>query len=111
MSEITIPGSVTDIEPLAFDGCENIEDVTFLTEKPFAIDLSCFSCQDNATLHVLKKQVPTFSELEGWEDFSKIVGVSDPDDDDIASKMDTNDDGDVNSADVVRIYNYIITGE
>ena len=27
------------------------------------------------------------------------------------AKMDTNDDGEVNSADVVRIYNYIITGE
>ena len=29
----------------------------------------------------------------------------------IETKMDTNDDGEVNSADVVRIYNYIINGE
>ena len=111
LTSLTIGNSVTSLGELAFYGCDDIKDVTFLTKKPFAISSDVFSCQDKATLHVQKDLIPTFSELEGWEDFSSIKDASDPDDEDPAKIMDTNRDGDVNSADVVRIYNYIITGE
>ena len=111
LTSLTIGNSVTSLGELAFYGCDDIKDVTFLTKKPFAISSDVFSCQDKATLHVQKDLIPTFGELEGWKDFSSIKDASDPDDEDPAKIMDTNRDGDVNSADVVRIYNYIITGE
>ena len=198
LTSVTIPNSVTSIEDRVFHNCENIKDVTFLTKNPFAISSDVFSCQNKATLHVLKDQVSTFSELYGWKNFYEIIeGIPDdindtcplsvsaskggsvsfldkkvsngsasftvesgtkvtlsivPDEgykfvslivngndvtEDVVdgtytikeineatsavatfedksirrAKMDTNDDGDVNSADVVRIYNYIITGE
>ena len=110
LTSITIPNSVTSIGYNAFYGCDNIEDILVLTKKPFAINSNVFSCQTYATLHVLEKFVPVFKDLNGWKDFYFIEGTS-SEILDKAAKMDTNDDGDVNSADVVRIYNYIITGE
>jgi len=101
---------VTSIGTEAFKECVNIEDILFLTKKPFAINSNVFSCQTYATLHVLEKFVPVFKDLDGWKDFYFIEGTS-SETLDKAAKMDTNDDGNVNSADVVRIYNYIITGE
>ena len=110
LTSITIPNSVTSIGYNAFYGCDNIEDILVLTKKPFAIESNVFSCQTYATLHVLEKFVPVFKDLGGWKDFYFIEGTS-SETIDKADKMDTNRDGEVNSADVVRIYNYIITGD
>ena len=107
---MTISNSVTTNGSYAFSGCKNIENITFLTKRPFAISSDVFSCQNYATLHVLEKYVPVFKDLDGWKDFYFIEAASD-DASDTAAKMDTNGDGIVNSADVVRIYNYIISGE
>ena len=109
---------MTSIGLDAFVGCVNIEDIFFLTNKPFKLpdqawdgsNREYFSCQAYAVLHVLEKYVEIFKDLEGWRDFYFIEGTS-SETIDKADKMDTNRDGEVNSADVVRIYNYIITGE
>ncbi len=105
LTSLTIPNSVTSMGGNAFTGCTEITDITFLTQKPFAIGY-VFSCQNYATLHVLERYIPVFQSLEGWKDFYFIEGVEDK-----VKKMDTNGDGNVNTADVVAIYEYIINGE
>ena len=85
--------------------------MNFLVTRPFKIPSNCFSdhTYENATLLVLKGYLPTISTLDYWSKFKNIVEEDEYND--VKTKMDTNDDGEINSADVVRIYNYIITGE
>ncbi len=111
LTSISIPNSVTRIGNSAFEGCTGLEIVNFLVTRPFKIDYNCFSdnTYENATLVVLKGYLPTISTLDYWSKFKDIVEEDEYND--VKTKMDTNGDGDVNSADVVRIYNYIITGE
>ena len=109
LTSVTLPSSVTNIGNCAFYCCDGLKTVTYLTKKPFDIDVSVFSDEtyNNAKLHVLEELVPVFKDLVGWGNFLAIVTEKD---DDLKAKMDTNDDGEVNTADVTAIYNYIING-
>ena len=106
LSTVTIPNLMESIGDYAFKDCNAITDIYFYTQKPFEISTKVFSCQNHATLHVLEKYIPTFQDISGWEDFIYIEGKIDK-----AKIMDTNGDGDVNTADVTAIYNFIINGE
>ena len=112
LTSVVIPKTVTSLGSNAFDFCDNITDITYLTETPSKINASGYNgtvfsetCVGTATLHVLKILVPLYQLLDGWKNFRHIEGVVD-----FTTKMDTNDDGNVNSADVVAIYGYIING-
>lgn len=105
LTGLTLGSSVADIGEYAFDFCDNITEITFLTDKPFAINPNVFTCQKAAALSVRSEYVPTFRRLEGWQDFLKIKTA-----DTKPNPLDNNGDGVVNTADVVNIYNYIIYG-
>ena len=105
LTGLTLGVSVADIGEYAFDYCDNITEITFLTDKPFAISPNVFTCQKAATLSVRTECVSTFKRLEGWQDFLMIKTA-----DTKPNLLDNNGDGVVNTADVVNIYNYIIYG-
>ena len=105
LTGLTLGISVADIGEYAFDYCDNITEITFLTDRPFAISPNVFTCQKAAALSVRSECVPTFKRLEGWQDFLMIKTA-----DTKPNLLDNNGDGVVNTADVVNIYNYIIYG-
>ena len=106
LTSVKIGKYVTGIGDYAFNNCEDILNITFLTSRPFGISSNVFSCQNWATLHVLERYVPVFRGTAGWKDFFFVEGVNEK-----LARIDINDDGDVNTADVNAIYNVIMNGE
>ena len=105
MKTLSIGKSVTSIGTEAFNGCTALNTVDLFAVRPFKIDEKCFSdaAYENATLSVPKGYLLTISTLDYWSNFKTIVEK--------AAKQDLNGDGNINSADVVVIYNFIVGGE
>ncbi|MDE6048239.1 MAG: leucine-rich repeat protein, partial [Paramuribaculum sp.] len=70
LTEVTIGEKVTTLEPDAFKGCTDIEDITFLGTTPPEIDENTFEKEvtENATV-----KVPEGSETDNWGDFKNVV--------------------------------------
>ena len=66
LTEVTIPGSVTNIGTLAFESCANLTAVYFLGNAP-AVGSNAFT-GDNATVYCL-------AGTAGWGDFSTNTGL------------------------------------
>ena len=103
LTEITIPNTMTSIGEEAFWGCWGLKSVKYLSKNPFAVSDNCFwgVDYDTATLYVLYGCEEEVKELYGWRNFNNIVELP---------KQDLNNDGDVNTADVIAVYSFITDG-
>ncbi len=74
MTFATIPGSVTSIGNVAFDGCDSLVSVTSLIEEPFNIESSVFSENtiDKGTLYVPAGTLKKYKSSLGWKEFMHI---------------------------------------
>ncbi len=113
---ILLPENLESIADNAFYGCSNLTDLTSMATTPPECSTLAFlqTTPANCTLYVPAGTEEDYAQAQGWKEFKKIVGV-DPDKlttHGISKTLcDTNADGSVNSADVVRVYNYITTGK
>ncbi|MBQ5476014.1 MAG: hypothetical protein IIT65_15390, partial [Lachnospiraceae bacterium] len=66
---------MTSIEKSAFANCKNLEKVTSMLAKPFAISDETFDSDtySNATLYVPKGTVAQYKATDGWKNFKNIV--------------------------------------
>lgn len=71
LSSVIIPEFVTEIGEKAFDGCDNLENITVLWENPIHIASSVFSNYD-AMLIVPDGKRPTYKSDEVWCRFRDI---------------------------------------
>ena len=103
LTSVTIPNSVKSIGEDAFSGCTGLTSVKYLSKNPFAVSDDCFwgVDYDTATLYVLYGCEEEVKELYGWRNFNNIVELP---------KQDLNNDGDVNTADVIAVYSFITDG-
>ncbi len=93
LTSVNIGNSVTSIGNSAFYGCEELLDIT--------TDALNGLIKDSCTLYVPKGSILAYARATGWKDFVNIVEV----DNDIP--QDVNNDGIVDSQDVLEIYNYM----
>ena len=112
LTSITIPNSVTRIGEEAFYECFGLTSVTSEIEVPFAFGSMAFAnIPTDCVLYVPKGTRDAYIDA-GWTEDVFWGGVVEQDNGpDIRAKMDVNDDGEINTADITRIYNYIITGK
>ena len=115
LRRITIPYPVTSIEGSAFYYCEDLTDVTSLAVTPPSMGAynTIYPGYYMATLHVPEKSVEAYKATECWSHFINIVGDASDDNSTPAdapiNKCDTNDDGEVNIADVNRVIDAILS--
>ena len=77
LTSIVIPGSVTRLEDMAFNGCSALTDVYCLAENVPSTSPRAFlsSSYESATLHVPASSVEKYKTAERWKDFGKIEGL------------------------------------
>ena len=114
LKSVSLPYSVTLIENNAFYFCEELTDFTCLAKTPPVIERynSIYPGYYMATLHVPQRSVEAYRATDWWSHFISIVGDASDDNttpaDAPVDKCDTNDDGEVNIADVNRVINAIL---
>ena len=117
LTTLTIGSGVGSIGPEAFacSGVSKITSVTCLGKTPakmFRDDTFDISTYMNATLTVPDGAGKAYSAANYWSLFDNIIDNNpDAGDDDGDDRADVNQDGEINSADVVYIYNRIIYGK
>lgn len=115
LKSITIPYPVTNIGVNAFYYCEDLTDVTCLAVTPPSMGdyTTIYPAYYMATLHVLEKSVEAYRATDWWSHFIDIVGDASEDgtipNTPATDKCDTNDDGEVNIADVNRVIDAILS--
>ena len=74
LKSLTIPKSVTEIERYAFNGCDNINEITSLNPIPPTIYSNTFDGIDKVTcnLYVPKGSLESYCSDEYWKEFQKI---------------------------------------
>ena len=111
LTSITIPESVTSIGVGAFGYCHLLKTIRCLSDNPSPIDphafhpTATFTIQhiyDHAILSVPKGSKEKYMNTEGWKDFRNILSE--------IPGSDANLDDEVNTADVMAVYTYIIDG-
>ena len=114
LKELTIPYPVTNIGSDAFNYCEDLTDVTCLAiTPPLMGNYTCiYPAYYMATLHVPERSLEAYKATEWWNCFINIVGDASEDgtipNTPATDKCDTNDDGEVNIADVNRVIDAIL---
>ena len=114
LKSITIPYPVTSIGGSAFYYCEDLTDVTCLAVTPPSMGNynTIYPAYYMATLHVPEKSVEAYKATDWWNCFINIVGDASEDSNTpnapVTDKCDTNDDGEVNIADVNQIIDAIL---
>lgn len=79
LQSVVIPDGVTDLFSYSFANCPNLKDVYCLSEKvPSASSSTFYNSKINyATLHVLSKSLNDYKYASVWNNFGKIVALSD----------------------------------
>lgn len=113
LEEVTIPENVENIYGGAFYNCTKLKAIYIKSPMPPYVTPSCFDDIDmrNCTLYVLEKPAAALQRYmytEPWSNFYNIDTFNA--DAPTKNKYDVNEDGAVNAADVVGIYNYISSG-
>ncbi len=114
LKSIAIPYPVTTINDNAFYYCEDLTDVTCLAVTPPSMGNynTIYPAYYMATLHVPEKSVEAYRATDWWSHFINIVGDASEDgtipNTPATDKCDTNDDGEVNIADVNKVIEVIL---
>ena len=115
LKSVSLPYTVTAIKSKAFYFCEELTDFTCLAKTPPVINEfnSIYPGYYMATLHVPEHSVEAYRATDWWSHFINIVGDASEDDTipntPATDKCDTNDDGEVNIADVNRVIDAILS--
>ena len=112
LKEVTIPKSVISIGLQAFWACNALESVTSYIKNPFQIGDNTFATTSDgydilppiATLYVPEGTKSLYEQTPSWSLFPKIVEMSE----EPIMKGDTNGDGVVNIADIVKLVSVIM---
>lgn len=115
LTTITIPKSVTQIKSQAFASCKNLNKVYVSTAEPPSVTYNSFasSTKENGVLYVLESAYEKYLSYtnKNWQEFKTIKTFTPQEpEDDGKQYVDCNGDGQVNSTDIVAIYNYISYG-
>lgn len=111
MTSIVIPSSVTTIAENSFDNCYGLESIYAMSPTPPSVGENTFYSVDKSTCILYVPKTPSnavslYRSAAVWNEFENIRAY-DPN----PTPADVNGDGNINSADVVSVYNYIIDGE
>lgn len=114
MTSIVIPSSVTTIAENAFDNCYGLESIYVMSPTPPSVGEDTFYSVDKSSCILYVPKTPSnavslYRSAAVWNEFENIR-TFDPDNPD-GPNADVNGDGQINSADVVSVYNYIIDGD
>ena len=115
LQTVRLPYDLISIEEKAFYFCEDLTDVTCLAKTPPSIEKynSIYPGYYMATLHVPAQSVEAYKATDWWSHFINIEGDASNDASDPATspvnKCDTNDDGEVNIADINKVIDAILT--
>ena len=115
LKSVSLPYSVNTIGSRAFYFCEELTDFTCLAKTPPVINEynSIYPGYYMATLHVPERSVEAYRATDWWSHFINIVGDASDDSNipntPVTDKCDTNDDGEVNIADVNRVIDAILS--
>lgn len=115
LKSVSLPYTVTAIKSKAFYFCEELTDFTCLAKTPPVINeyYSIYPGYYMATLHVPEHSVEAYRATDWWSHFINIVGDASEDgstpNTPISDNCDTNDDGEVNIADVNRVIEAILS--
>jgi len=80
LSSISIPASVTDIQPLAFSNSHSLNEIVNKSAIPQTVMSSVFEGVDlkNCTLRVPVASIASYREAEIWKQFGNIRSLTDP---------------------------------
>ena len=115
LQTVRLPYDLISIGEKAFYFCEDLTDVTCLAKTPPSIEKynSIYPGYYMATLHVPAQSVEAYKATDWWSHFINIEGDASNDASDPATspvnKCDTNDDGEVNIADINKVIDAILT--
>ena len=87
LTTITIPSSVTAINPFAFSGCDNLTSVIMENVTPVNINLA-FTNQTNITVYVPFGSKDAYEADEQWKEFKEIVELGTVEPTDISTLTD-----------------------
>ena len=111
-----LPSTLTTIGPNDFRNCTNLEAIAVKATQAPAASANSFEGvnKETCTLYIPQhRNALSYITATGWKDFENTkTNIEEFVEAFTARKLcDTNKDGEVNVTDVVRIYNYIISGK
>ncbi len=83
LTSVSIPESVETIGDYAFDGCNNMTQVTVAWLSPLAINSTVFPNRANCTLYVPQGCQAIYQAADYWKEFKEIIDPTIDDDDSV----------------------------